>query len=171
MYKNDDKDGVPIVEKILDSAGQKGTGKWTAINALDLGQPVTLIGESVFARCLSSLKDERVAASKVFSGPADTPAITDKAAFIEDVRCALYCSKIISYAQGYMLLRAAEREYGWKLNLGGIALMWRGGCIIRSAFLADIKKAFDKNPDLTNLLLDDFFKDALTKYAGRWRKA
>jgi 6-phosphogluconate dehydrogenase len=171
IFAKKDEDGAPMVDKILDSAGQKGTGKWTAINALDLGQPVTLIGESVFARCLSALKDERVVASKVFSGPAETPAITDKKAFIEDVRCALYCSKIISYAQGYMLLRAAEREYGWKLNLGGIALMWRGGCIIRSAFLADIKKAFDKNPDLTNLLLDDFFKSALTKYASSWRRA
>ncbi|AFL90294.1 6-phosphogluconate dehydrogenase (decarboxylating) [Terriglobus roseus DSM 18391] len=171
IFAKKDEDGSPMVDKILDTAGQKGTGKWTAINALDLGQPVTLIGESVFARCLSSLKDERVAASKVFRGPTDTPAITDKAAFIEDVRCALYCSKIISYAQGYMLLRAAEREYGWKLNLGGIALMWRGGCIIRSAFLSDIKKAYDKNPDLANLLLDDFFKDALTKYVSKWRRA
>ena len=171
IFAKKDDDGSPVVDKILDSAGQKGTGKWTAINALDLGQPVTLIGESVFARCLSSLKDERVVASKVFSGPTDTPAITDKKAFIEDVRRALYCSKIISYAQGYMLLRAAEKEYGWKLNLGGIALMWRGGCIIRSAFLGNIKEAYDKNPDLKNLLLDDFFKDALTKYAGSWRKA
>jgi 6-phosphogluconate dehydrogenase len=171
IFAKKDEDGSPIVDKILDSAGQKGTGKWTAINALDLGQPVTLIGESVFARCLSSLKDERVIASKVFGGPADTPAITDKKAFIEDVRCALYCSKIISYAQGYMLLRAAEKEYGWKLNLGGIALMWRGGCIIRSAFLGNIKEAYDKNPDLQNLLLDDFFKDALTKYTTSWRKA
>ncbi|SEC06653.1 decarboxylating NADP(+)-dependent phosphogluconate dehydrogenase [Terriglobus roseus] len=171
IFAKKDEDGKPMVDKILDTAGQKGTGKWTAINALDLGQPVTLIGESVFARCLSSLKEERVAASKVFGGPPDIPAIADKAAFIEDVRCALYCSKIISYAQGYMLLRAAEKEYGWKLNLGGIALMWRGGCIIRSAFLGNIKEAYDKNPDLTNLLLDDFFKDALTKYVGRWRRA
>jgi 6-phosphogluconate dehydrogenase len=171
IFGKKDDDGAPMVDKILDSAGQKGTGKWTAINALDLGQPVTLIGESVFARCLSSLKDERVTASKVLSGPTDKPAITEKEAFIEDVRRALFCSKLISYAQGYMLLRAAEKEYGWKLNLGGIALMWRGGCIIRSAFLADIKAAYDKNPDLQNLLMDDFFKNVLTRYQASWRKA
>jgi 6-phosphogluconate dehydrogenase len=171
IFAKKDEDGSPMLDKILDSAGQKGTGKWTAINALELGQPVTLIGESVFARCLSSLKEERVAAAQVFRGPKHTPIIADRAAFIEDVRRALYCSKIISYAQGYMLLRAAEREYGWKLNLGGIALMWRGGCIIRSAFLGNIKEAYDKNPNLTNLLLDDFFRDALTKYAASWRRA
>src|SRR6185437_14626693 len=130
---------------ILDTAGQKGTGKWTAISALDLGQPVTLIGESVFARCLSALKDERVAASKVLQGPAKTKTVADRKEFIEDVRRALYCSKVISYAQGYMLLRAAEKEMGWNLNMGGIALMWRGGCIIRSVFLGNIKTAYDKN--------------------------
>jgi len=159
------------VDKILDTAGQKGTGKWTAISALDLGQPVTLIGESVFARCLSALKDERVKASKVLTGPAKTKTVADKAAFIEQVRCALYCSKMISYAQGYMLLRAAEKDQGWHLNLGGVALMWRGGCIIRSVFLGNIKAAYDKDPALSNLLLDEFFSSALNKYEENWRKA
>jgi len=130
--------------------------------------PVTLIGEAVFARCLSALKDERVDASKVLTGPA-TAIASDRAAFIEDVRRALYCSKIISYAQGYMLLSAAAKEYKWNLNLGGIALMWRGGCIIRSRFLARIKEAFDKNPTLSNLLLDSFFSETLDKYQTSWR--
>jgi 6-phosphogluconate dehydrogenase len=171
IFGKKDEDGTPIVDKILDTAGQKGTGKWTAISALDLGMPVTLIGESVFARCLSALKDERVAASKVLQGPAEKVAVGERAEFIEIVRRALYCSKMVSYAQGYMLLRAAEKEYGWKLNMGGIALMWRGGCIIRSIFLSDIKAAFDKNPKLSNLLLDDFFSGALNKYQASWRKA
>lgn len=171
IFGKKDDDGQPMVDKILDTAGQKGTGKWTAISALDLGMPVTLIGESVFSRCLSALKNERVAASKVLEGPAKTITVADKAAFIEDVRRALYCSKMISYAQGYMLLRAAEKEEGWNLNMGGVALMWRGGCIIRSIFLGDIKKAFDKDPKLTNLLMDDFFSGALNKYQGGWRKA
>ena len=151
--------------------GAEGHGKWTAISALDLGMPVTLIGESVFARCLSALKDERVAASKVLNGPKKAQTIAEKKEFIEDVRRALYCSKMVSYAQGYMLLRAAEKEQGWHLNMGGIALMWRGGCIIRSVFLGDIKAAFDKNPKLQNLLLDDFFSSALNKYQASWRKA
>ncbi len=171
IFAKKDEDGTPIVDKILDTAGQKGTGKWTAISALDLGMPVTLIGESVFARCLSALKDERVAASKVLEGPKEKVAVAERAAFIEIVRRALYCSKMVSYAQGYMLLRAAEKEYGWKLNMGGIALMWRGGCIIRSIFLGDIKAAFDKDPDLSNLLLDKFFSTALNKYQGSWREA
>jgi 6-phosphogluconate dehydrogenase len=171
IFAKKDEDGTPIVDKILDTAGQKGTGKWTAISALDLGMPVTLIGESVFARCLSALKDERVQASKVLDGPAEKKAVGERAEFIEIVRRALYCSKMVSYAQGYMLLRAAEKEFGWKLNMGGIALMWRGGCIIRSIFLSDIKAAFDKNPNLSNLLLDDFFSSALNKYQGSWRKA
>jgi 6-phosphogluconate dehydrogenase len=170
IFAKKDEDGTPMLDKILDTAGQKGTGKWTAISALDLGQPVTLIGESVFARCLSALKDERVAASKVLHGPETKPAIADKKEFIEDVRRALYCSKIVSYAQGYMLLRAVEKEQNWELNMGGIALMWRGGCIIRSAFLGDIKAAFDKDPKLQNLLLDNFFADALNKYGASWRK-
>ena len=173
IFAKKDDDGAPMVDKILDTAGQKGTGKWTAISALDLGQPVTLIGESVFARCLSSLKDQRIAASKVLEGPAGERHIEADHfdVFIEEVRRALYCSKMISYAQGYMLLRAAETEQGWTLNMGGVALMWRGGCIIRSAFLGDIKKAFDKDPKLQNLLLDDFFSSALNKYQESWRKA
>ena len=170
IFAKKDEDGTPMLDKILDTAGQKGTGKWTAISALDLGQPVTLIGESVFARCLSALKDERVAASKVLHGPDTKPVIADRKEFIEDVRRALYCSKIVSYAQGYMLLRAVEKEQNWDLNMGGIALMWRGGCIIRSAFLGDIKAAFDKDPKLQNLLLDTFFADALNKYGASWRQ-
>jgi 6-phosphogluconate dehydrogenase len=171
IFAHKDEDGQPLVDKILDAAGQKGTGKWTAISALDLGQPVTLIGESVFARCLSALKEERVAASKILAGPAKKAAVGDRAAFIEEVRCGLYCSKMISYAQGYMLLRAAAKENGWNLNLGGIALMWRGGCIIRSQFLGKIKEAYDKNPALENLLLDSFFSKAINQYQASWRKA
>src|SRR5947209_608451 len=171
IFAKKDEDGKPMIDKILDTAGQKGTGKWTAISALDLGMPLTLIGESVFARFLSSIKDERVAASKVLGGPPKAKTISEKKEFIEDVRRALYCSKMISYAQGYMLLRAAEKDQGWHLNMGGIALMWRGGCIIRSVFLSNIKAAFDKNPDLQNLLLDDFFSGALNKYQASWRKA
>jgi 6-phosphogluconate dehydrogenase len=170
IFAKKDEDGKPLVDKIVDAAGQKGTGKWTAISALDLGQPVTLIGESVFARCLSALKEERVGASKLLAGPAKA-AVGDRATFIEDVRRALYCSKIISYAQGYMLLKAAAKENGWNLNLGGIALMWRGGCIIRSRFLGKIKDAFDKNPALENLLLDSFFSAAIGQYQASWRKA
>ena len=164
-----DEDGSPIVEKILDTAGQKGTGKWTAITALDEGIPLTLIGESVFSRCLSAIKEERVAASKVLDGVA--PAFEgDRAAFVEDIRQALYASKIVSYAQGYQLMRAAAKTYGWNLNYGGIALMWRGGCIIRSRFLGRIKEAFDGNPDLVNLMLDDFFRGELAKAQGGWRR-
>jgi 6-phosphogluconate dehydrogenase len=171
IFAKKDEDGKPLVDKILDTAGQKGTGKWTVISALDTGQPVTLIGESVFARCLSALKDERVAASKVLLGPSAKTLDLDRAQFIEDVRRALYSSKIISYAQGYMLLRAAAKENGWNLNMGGIALMWRGGCIIRSQFLGKIKEAFDKNPALENLLLDSFFSGAINQYQASWRKA
>ena len=171
IFGKKDDDGQPLIDKILDTAGQKGTGKWTAISALDLGQPVTLIGESVFARCLSALKDERVNASKVLQGPKKVLTISEQKEFIEDVRRALYCSKMVSYAQGYMLLRAIEKDQNWNLNMGGIALMWRGGCIIRSVFLGNIKAAFDKNPNLENLLLDDFFSSALNKYGWSWRKA
>jgi len=170
-FAKKDEDGKPLVDKILDTAGQKGTGKWTVISALDTGQPVTLIGESVFARCLSALKEERVAASGVLKGPKAKVNVGDRVKFIEDVRRALYCSKIISYAQGYMLLKAAAKENGWNLNMGGIALMWRGGCIIRSQFLGDIKKAFTKNKKLENLLLDKFFSRAVNKYQASWRKA
>jgi len=165
-----DTDGSPLVEKIRDSAGQKGTGKWTAISALDSGMPVTLIGESVFARCLSSLKNERINASKILKGPQQTKYNGDKKEFIEAVRQALYASKIISYAQGFMLLRQAAKDYGWNLNYGGIALMWRGGCIIRSVFLGNIKEAYEKKPNLENLLMDDFFNAAIHKCQAAWRK-
>ena len=171
IFEKKDEDGQPLIDKILDTAGQKGTGKWTAISALDLGQPVTLIGESVFARCLSALKEERVNASRVLEGPKKVLTISEEKEFIEDVRRALYCSKMVSYAQGYMLLRAIEKDQNWNLNMGGIALMWRGGCIIRSVFLGNIKAAFDKNPSLENLLLDDFFSNALNRYSWSWRKA
>ncbi|RPA93884.1 6-phosphogluconate dehydrogenase, decarboxylating [Choiromyces venosus 120613-1] len=171
MKYNDPADGTPLVEKILDSAGQKGTGKWTAINALDLGMPVTLIGESVFARCLSSIKDERGRAAQVLEGP-EIPAFTgDRDAAIADLEQALYASKIISYAQGFMLIREAAKEYNWKLNNPAIALMWRGGCIIRSVFLADITKAYRAKPDLENLLFDDFFKAAIHQAQPGWRRA
>ena len=164
-----DEDGSPIVEKILDTAGQKGTGKWTGIAALDEGVPLTLIGEAVFARCLSAMKDERVNASKAY--PREIPAFTgDKAAFVENLRKALYASKIISYAQGYTLMRAAAKTYGWNLNYGGIALMWRGGCIIRSVFLGKIKEAYDKDPSLTNLLLDPYFKETMQSLVPAWRE-
>jgi 6-phosphogluconate dehydrogenase len=171
IFAKKDEDGTPIVDKILDAAGQKGTGKWTAISALDLGQPLTLIGESVFARCLSALKEERVEASKILKGPATKASVGARAQFIEDVRRALYCSKIVSYAQGYMLLKAAATENGWNLNFGGIALMWRGGCIIRSRFLGKIKEAYDKTPAPENLLLDNFFSAAISQYQASWRKA
>jgi 6-phosphogluconate dehydrogenase len=163
-----DADGKPLVDKILDTAGQKGTGKWTGVAALDLGIPLTLIGEAVFSRCLSAVKNERVAASKILHGPA---AIFngDKTRFINDIKDALYASKIVSYAQGYALMKAAAEEYKWKLNYGGIALMWRGGCIIRSAFLGKIKEAFDNNPAITNLLLDPFFCGKVEKAQGGWR--
>jgi 6-phosphogluconate dehydrogenase len=171
IFAKKDEGGNPIVDQILDTAGQKGTGKWTAISALDLGMPVTLIGESVFARCLSALKDERVRASKILEGPAVPKFSGSHSEFIENVRRALYCSKMISYAQGYMLLREAGKEQGWNLNMGGVALMWRGGCIIRSQFLSKIKEAYDKNPKLENLLMDDFFSGVLNKYQESWRKA
>jgi len=165
-----DEDGAPIVDKILDTAGQKGTGKWTGISSLDLGVPVTLIGEAVYARCLSAMKEERVHAAQVLSGPSRCP-IENRKGFIEDVRSALYCSKMISYAQGYMLLREAAKEYKWNLNFGGIALMWRGGCIIRSRFLGKIKEAFDKHPQLENLLVDEFFSTTLLQHQPAWRRA
>jgi len=164
-----DEQGNEVIDLILDTAGQKGTGKWTAIAALDAGQPLTLIGEAVFARCLSALKDERVKASAELKGPK-AQFKGDKARFIDDLRKALYASKIVSYAQGYQLMRAAAKEYGWNLNYGGVALMWRGGCIIRSVFLGDIKKAFSKNPNLENLLLDPFFRRAVTKCQASWRR-
>ena len=165
-----DEDGRYVLDYILDTAGQKGTGKWTAISALDQGVPLTLIGESVFARCLSAQKEERVAASKVLAGPKPARYTGDRAAFLEDLRKALFSAKVVSYAQGYTLMRAAAKEYGWNLNYGGIALMWRGGCIIRSVFLGKIKDAFDANPGLTNLLLDPYFKDVMDKAQAGWRR-
>lgn len=164
----DDEDGKPLVEKILDSAGQKGTGKWTAINALDLGLPVTLIGEAVFSRCLSSLKAERGRAAKVLDGPK--PSFSgDKKEFLKNLEQALYASKIISYAQGFMLMQNAAKEYKWNLNKPSIALMWRGGCIIRSVFLKDITNAYRENPDLENLLFNDFFNKAIHSAQPGWR--
>ena len=166
-YKDDD--GSALVENILDTAGQKGTGKWTGIAALDEGVPLTLIGEAVFARCLSAMKSDRVVAAKAY-GRTIPEFKGDKAAFVEAIRQALYASKIVSYAQGYTLMRTAAKTYGWNLNYGGIALMWRGGCIIRSVFLGKIKDAYDKNPELSNLLLDPYFKETIEKLVPAWRE-
>ncbi len=164
-----DTDGKPLVDKILDTAGQKGTGKWTSETSLDLGIPLTLISEAVYGRCLSAMKEERVEASKVLCGPK--PSFKgDKAAFLADLEMALYASKLVSYAQGFTLLRAAAEEYKWSLNYGGIALLWRGGCIIRSIFLGKIKEAFDKTPNLSNLLLDPFFKEKIERSQDGWRR-
>jgi 6-phosphogluconate dehydrogenase len=163
-----DEDGQPLVDKILDTAGQKGTGRWTVISSAEHGQPVTLIAEAMFARSLSSLKEERVKASQILKGPAKS-GVDKQDEWVEAVRQALYASKIISYAQGYMLLKAASEESGWNLNYGGIALMWRGGCIIRSRFLGDIKTAYDKDPALSNLLLDPFFTEAIANSQAAWR--
>ncbi len=168
-----DEDGTPLVEKILDTAGQKGTGKWTVQNSADLGVPITLISEAVYSRCVSALKDERVKAARKLKGPR--PVMPQgkkpetKAAMVEDIRYALYASKIVSYAQGYMLMRSAAKEYGWNLNYGGIALMWRGGCIIRSRFLGKIKDAYESNPKLTNVLLDDYFRGEIKRCQKGWR--
>ncbi|MBR0531806.1 MAG: decarboxylating NADP(+)-dependent phosphogluconate dehydrogenase [Bacteroidales bacterium] len=164
-----DEEGRYVLDYILDTAGQKGTGKWTAISALDLGEPLTLISESVYARCLSALKEERTEASKILEGPKPVRFTGDRKAFLEDLRKALFASKVVSYAQGYSLMRAAAEEYGWDLNYGGIALLWRGGCIIRSVFLGKIKEAFDKNPALANILLDPYFKEKLSDAQQGWR--
>jgi 6-phosphogluconate dehydrogenase len=164
-----DEDGTPLLEKILDTAGQKGTGKWTAITALDLGIPLTLIGEAVSARCLSAMKEERVLAAAILDGPLASFS-GDASEFVGYLTDALYASKIISYTQGYMLLRRAASEYGWNLNYGGIALIWGGGCIIRSAFLGNIRQAFSANPTLSNLLLDEFFRKAIHSAQAGWRK-
>ena len=164
-----DETGAYTVDTILDTAGQKGTGKWTGIAALDEGVPLTLIGEAVFARCLSAMKGQRIEAASVF--PHAIPAFTgDKSAFIESIRKALYASKIISYAQGFTLMEAAAQHYGWDLHFGDIALMWRGGCIIRSAFLGKIKEAFDKNPKLSNLIMDAYFADTVRQLTPAWRE-
>ncbi|HXE43449.1 MAG TPA: decarboxylating NADP(+)-dependent phosphogluconate dehydrogenase [Candidatus Baltobacteraceae bacterium] len=168
-----DTDGAPLVDKILDTAGQKGTGKWTVQNSADLGIPITLIAEAVYSRCVSALKDERVKAAKKLKGPRPILSVAKndakKKQFIADIRDALYCSKIISYAQGYMLMRAAAADQKWNLNYGGIALMWRGGCIIRSRFLGKIKEAYDNNPKLMNLLLDDYFRGEIKRCQKGWR--
>lgn len=164
-----DENGEYVIDQILDSAGQKGTGRWTAIAALNMGIPLTLITEAVLARSLSALRDERVEAAKVLAGPK-AQFDGDKKAFVQDLQDALYASKMISYTQGYMLLRAAAEEYGWNLNYGGIALMWRGGCIIRSAFLSKIRDAYQKNPGLSNLLLDDYFKNEIAVAQAAWRR-
>lgn len=164
-----DEDGSALVEKILDTAGQKGTGKWTGISALDMGMPVTLIGEAVFSRCLSALKDERVEAARLMKGP-ETTFQGNKEELIDDLEQALLASKIVSYAQGFMLMREAGKENNWNLNYGGIALMWRGGCIIRSVFLGKIKEAFENNPELKNLLLDDYFLKVVENAQGAWRR-
>jgi 6-phosphogluconate dehydrogenase len=164
-----DEDSLPLAEKILDTAGQKGTGKWTGIAAMEFSVPLTLIGEAVFSRCLSAAKDERVRAAGIFSKPMITPP-TDKALYVKDLEKALYASKLVSYTQGYLLLKEAAKEYKWNLNYGGIALMWRGGCIIRSAFLGKIKEAFDKNPALENLLLDPFFTGVIEEAQVSWRR-
>jgi 6-phosphogluconate dehydrogenase len=164
-----DASGDLVVEKILDAAGQKGTGRWTAITALNLGVPLTLVGEAVSARSLSALKEERIEASKELTGP-DLNFNQDKANFIDDIGRALYAAKIISYAQGYMLMRTAADEYNWNLNYGNIALMWRGGCIIRSIFLGKIKEAYDREPKLSNLLLDPYFKNEIEAAQTAWRR-
>jgi len=166
-----DEDGEPLVDKILDTAGQKGTGKWTGISALDLGVPLTLIGESVFARVLSSLKEERVRAAAILGPAPEVSFAGDRGEIIDALRDALYASKIISYAQGFMLMREAAKDMVWDLNYGEIALMWRGGCIIRSTFLGNIKDAYDKDPALENLALDSFFTGALKSAEAGWRKA
>jgi 6-phosphogluconate dehydrogenase len=164
-----DEDGRHVLDLILDTAGQKGTGKWTGVSALDLGMPMTLVTEAVFSRCVSALKNERVAASTILKGPA--PRFEgDRQAFVDDIGRAVYASKIISYAQGFMLLREAASEYKWHVNYGGVALMWRGGCIIRSRFLGKIRDAFAKNPDLHNLLLDDFFRSVIDESQAGWRR-
>ncbi len=164
-----DADGEPLVEKILDTAGQKGTGKWASVVSLDLGIPLTLISEAVYARCLSALKEERVEASKVLSGP-DVAFTGDRESLLRDLEQALYAAKIVSYTQGFTLLDEAAKEFGWELNYGGIAMLWRGGCIIRSVFLSKIKEAFDADPGLSNLLLDPFFKERIERSQAAWRR-
>lgn len=170
LAKKDEQDGAPLVDKILDTAGQKGTGKWTVISSADLGIPITLMAEAVYSRCVSAMKSLRVEAAKVFGGASRRIENAERAAFVADIRRALYASKIISYAQGYMLMAAAAEQNGWQLNYGGIALMWRGGCIIRSAFLGNIKDAFDQNPQLQNLLLAPFFEQAIKQSEASWRR-
>jgi 6-phosphogluconate dehydrogenase len=164
-----DENGAAVIDLILDAAGQKGTGKWTVISSMDLGIPITLVSEAVYARALSAMVDERMQAARILKGPA-AKFDGDKEEFVNDIEQAMYAAKIISYAQGYMLLRAAAAEYNWNLNYGGIALMWRGGCIIRSIFLGDIRNAFQRNPNLTNLLMDSFFSGQVMAAQPAWRR-
>jgi 6-phosphogluconate dehydrogenase len=171
LKQSDPRTGKPFVEIVMDAAGQKGTGKWTSVNALDMGVPAPTVAEAVFARCLSAVKEERVFAAKTLSGPGDVDDTVDSVdQIVEAIRDALYCSKICSYAQGFQLMREAQKEYGWKLNFGEIAQIWRGGCIIRAAFLQKITEAYQHDPDLSNLLLDDYFKNSIEKYQANWRK-
>ena len=171
LKQNDPRTGKPFVDVVMDAAGQKGTGKWTSVNALDMGVPAPTVAEAVFARCLSAVKEERVAASEILGGPPAPPESPgDAEEVITAIRDALYCSKICSYAQGFQLMREAQNEYGWKLNFGEIAQIWRGGCIIRAAFLQKITEAYQRDPDLSNLLLDDYFKGCIDKYQANWRK-
>jgi 6-phosphogluconate dehydrogenase len=170
LKQNDPVTGQPFVDIVLDTAGQKGTGKWTSVNALDMGTPAPTVAEAVFARCLSAVKDERVAASKVLSGPNPKPYSGDKSELVEAIRQALYASKICSYAQGFQLMREAQKEYNWELNFGEIAQIFRGGCIIRAAFLQKITEAFARDPELANLLLDPYFKSAIDAAQANWRR-
>jgi 6-phosphogluconate dehydrogenase len=170
LKQNDPVTGQPFVDIVLDTAGQKGTGKWTSVNALDMGTPAPTVAEAVFARCLSAVKDERVAASKVLSGPNAAPYSGDKSELVEAIRQALYASKICSYAQGFQLMREAQKEYNWELNFGEIAQIFRGGCIIRAAFLQKITEAFARDPELANLLLDPYFKSAIDAAQTNWRR-
>ena len=171
LKQTDPRTGKPFVEIVMDAAGQKGTGKWTSVNALDMGVPAPTVAEAVFARCLSAVKAERVSASEILNGPSSKPGLEQGAEeMVMAIRDALYCSKICSYAQGFQLMREAQKEYDWKLNFGEIAQIWRGGCIIRAAFLQKITEAYQKDPDLSNLLLDDYFKESIEKYQANWRK-
>jgi len=170
LKKKDEETGKYVVDIILDCAGQKGTGKWTVNAALDVGMPLTMIGEAVFARCLSACKDDRVAASKILPGPTEVVFKGDRKAFLHALSLAVLASKLVSYTQGYVLMRAAAKEFKWDLNYGGIALMWRGGCIIRSKFLSKIKDAFDLNHNLQNLLFDSYFKDVMVRAQSGWRE-
>jgi 6-phosphogluconate dehydrogenase len=170
LKQTDPRTSKPFVDIVLDAAGQKGTGKWTSINALEMGVPAPTVAEAVFARCLSAIKEEREVASKILNGPKKSAIAISKTDLISAIRDALYCSKICSYAQGFQLMKEAQKEYGWNLKFGEIAKIWRGGCIIRAAFLQKITEAYEKNPELSNLLLDDYFKNCINKYQSSWRR-
>ena len=170
LKQNDPRTDKPFVDIVMDTAGQKGTGKWTSVNALDMGVPAPTVSEAVFARCLSAIKEERTAAAKILTGPIVKVKSDNKQVIVSAIRDALYCSKICSYAQGFQLMREAQKEYNWDLNFGEIAKIWRGGCIIRAAFLQKITEAYEKDPNLANLLLDNYFKECLSIYQPNWRK-